>query len=76
MKDIEKYKFHDKETCEHFVEFINRNEIDAIVESLAHTISTKYKGEDLILVSILKGSMQFLSDLVKKVEGVVTPAAE
>lgn len=53
-----------------FVEYIDKNEIETITKSLAHTIEQKYKGEDLVVVGILKGSMLFVSELLKNIRNV------
>lgn len=53
-----------------FVEYIDREEIQSITKSLAHTISQKYKGEELVLIAPLKGSMMFLADLCREIKNV------
>ena len=55
---------------EQFVPYIEAHEIENIVESLAHTISQRYQGEELVLIGPLKGSMIFLSDLAKRIKNV------
>jgi hypoxanthine phosphoribosyltransferase len=66
----DKFLFPDPFTCEQFVKYIDRTEIKALVGSLAHTISENYKGQELVLVGILKGSVPFFADLVRKISGV------
>lgn len=63
-------KFPNTFVSDQFVPYIEEKEIQTIVKSLAHTIDQKYKGEELILVSVLKGSNVFLSDLVKNIRNV------
>lgn len=63
-------KFPNTFVSDQFVPYIREKEIQTIVKSLAHTIDQKYKGEELILVSVLKGSNVFLSDLVKNIRNV------
>lgn len=47
---------------------ISEDELDAITARLAKEIDNDYKGEDknLLLLCILKGSLMFMSDLMKK----------
>ena len=47
---------------------ISKREIDKRVKELAKQISIDYKGKDLIVVGILKGSFIFLSDLIRKIK--------
>ena len=68
MKEVNKFPYNT--ATEQFVPYIEEKEINTIVESLAHTISQKYKGEELVLIGPLKGSMVFLTDLVKKIQNV------
>ncbi len=44
------------------------DEIDRRVRELGREISSEYKGRDLILVGILKGSLIFLADLLRNIE--------
>src|SRR4051812_37855777 len=48
-----------------FTKYLNRHEIDAAVQSLAHRINTDYEGKQLILVGVLKGAIVFMADLVR-----------
>lgn len=64
------YKFPSDFVSDQFVEYIERSEIQSITESLAHTINQKYQGEELVIVGALKGSMLFLSDLLKHIRNV------
>ena len=66
----ELYKFPSNFVSEQFVEYIDRKEIQSITESLAHTINQKYAGEELVIVGVLKGSLFFISDLMKKINNV------
>ena len=45
---------------------ISEAELDAIVTRLADAISRDYEGKTLLLVGILKGSVVFMSDIMKK----------
>ena len=63
-------KFPSSFISDQFVPYINEKEVQTIVKSLAHTIDQKYKGEELVLISVLKGSNVFLSDLVKNIRNV------
>ena len=63
-------KFPSNFVSDQFVEYIDKSEIQTVVESLAHTISQKYKGQELVLVGLLKGSMIFMSDLARQIKNV------
>lgn len=63
-------KFPSNFVSEQFVPYIEEKEIDEITTNLAAKISERFKGEEVIIVGILKGSMVFISDLIKKVRGV------
>lgn len=63
-------KFPSNFVSEQFVEYIDRNEIERLTTELADKISTRYQEEELVIIGVLKGSMVFLSDLVKKVKNV------
>ncbi len=49
---------------------VSEEELDAIVTRLAHEIEATYRGSDkqLVMVVILKGSMLFAADLMKKLD--------
>lgn len=63
-------KFPSAFVSNQFVEYIDRTEIDEITRSLASQLNERYQGEELVLISVLKGSMVFLSDLVKNLNGI------
>lgn len=63
-------KFPGSFVSDQFVQYIEGSEIETIIDSLAHTISQKYKGQELVLIGGLKGSAIFLSDLVKRIKNV------
>ena len=63
-------KFPSSFVSEQFVEYIDEKEVQTVVESLGHTISQKYKGQELVLVGLLKGSMVFMADLVRHIKNV------
>ena len=46
---------------------LSQEEIAEIVEKLGTQISRDYEGKNLILVGILKGSVVFISDLMRKI---------
>jgi len=48
--------------------FIPRDEIDKVVTHLAERISEDYKGKEIVMVGVLKGSFIFLADLVRKIQ--------
>ena len=45
----------------------SREEIDNRVKELGEIISEKYKGKDLLVVSLLRGSFIFTADLVREI---------
>lgn len=45
---------------------INRNDIESRVKEIAHQIDRDYEGKNPLLISILKGSVIFLSDLIRE----------
>ena len=49
------------------VPLISRREIERRVAGLARQISADYRGKDLVMLGILKGSFIFMSDLVRKI---------
>lgn len=55
VNDIEKVLFTEKEIGER-------------IKEIGQEISKDYKGKDLILVGVLKGSVPFMADLMKKIE--------
>lgn len=66
----ELYKFPTNFVSDQFVEYIDEDEIFTLTKSLAHTISQRYRGEDLVVVGVLKGSMIFISDFLKNIKDV------
>ena len=66
----EKDKFPSSFASTQFVKYVDRKEIKTIVETLGHAISQKYAGQELVLVGVLKGSMTFMADLVRSIQGV------
>lgn len=48
------------------IPLLDKDHIEKLVGSIARRISADYKGRDLILVGILKGSFVFLSDLIRR----------
>lgn len=45
----------------------SQEELEAIVKRLGSQISEDYKGKNLLLVSILKGSIVFMSDIMRSI---------
>lgn len=45
----------------------DRNEISERVRELGEELSLKYKGKDLVVISLLRGSFIFASDLVREI---------
>lgn len=46
---------------------MTEKEIDGVVSNLAAAINKDYKGKKLLLVGLLKGSIVFMSDLMRKI---------
>lgn len=63
-------KFPNNFVSDQFVEYIDESEVQSVVESLGYTISQKYKGQELVLVGLLKGSMVFMADLARHIKNV------
>jgi hypoxanthine phosphoribosyltransferase len=66
----EKSKFPDRFITTQFIPYIKASEIEAVVESLANTIEQKYAGQELYVICVLKGSMIFTADLIRKLKTV------
>lgn len=66
----EQFKFPSDFVSEQFVKYVSKSEIQTIVESLGHTLSQKYKGQELVLIATLKGSLIFLADLARNIKNV------
>ena len=47
---------------------VTEEEIDSALSVLAKKINEEYKDKNLLLVGILKGSMPFMSDLLKRID--------
>ena len=47
---------------------LSEEEINEIVKKLGKQISEDYKGKNLVLVSVLKGSVVFMADLMRAIE--------
>ncbi len=47
---------------------LNESQIEKIVSTLAEHINHDFRGKELMVVGILKGSFMFMSDLVKKLD--------
>ena len=46
---------------------ISESDVDARIEELGKQISEDYKDKDLLLVSVLKGSVVFMADLMRAI---------
>ena len=47
------------------IPILKKDEISKMVKAIAEKISSDYKGRDLVLIGVLKGSFIFLSDLAR-----------
>ena len=47
---------------------ISKEEIENKISEIAHEINEKYKGEELVVIGILKGAFIVLSDLAKQLQ--------
>lgn len=47
---------------------LSENDISAMVKRLGKQISEDYKGKNLLLVSVLKGSVVFMADLMRSID--------
>jgi len=66
----ELYKFPSDFVSDQFVKYIDKSEIQSMIESLAYTINQRYQGEDLVIIGVLKGSMIFISDFAKHLKNI------
>lgn len=46
---------------------MDENKIREKIKELGHNISEEYKGKELVLIGVLKGSVMFMSDLMKEI---------
>ena len=46
---------------------LTKEEIDEIVKRLGKQISEDYKGKNLLIVTVLKGAVMFLTDLIREI---------
>ncbi|MEO6587767.1 MAG: phosphoribosyltransferase family protein, partial [Pyrinomonadaceae bacterium] len=64
------------QTAEEFTEFTNSNleilysagEIKSRVAEIGAEITSEYRNKDLVLIGVLKGSVIFLSDLMRQID--------
>ena len=47
---------------------VSREQIDAFVARLGKQISEDYRGKELYLICVLKGSFMFLADLIRHID--------
>ena len=66
----EKSKFPNHFASSQFVDYISKVEVGRIVDNLAHSISEKFSGQELHVICVLKGSMIFTADLIRKIKNV------
>lgn len=52
-----------------FQPFISAAEIESVVQRMAKTISEAYAGEVPVILGVLNGSLMFLADLIRNMEG-------
>ena len=48
-----------------FIPVLKKDDINKMVVAIAQKISSDFKGRELILIGVLKGSFVFLSDLIR-----------
>lgn len=63
-------KFSSDFVAGQFTLFLDEKELDVLCESLAHTLSHKYAGQELVIIGVLKGSQSFMADLIRKIKDV------
>jgi hypoxanthine phosphoribosyltransferase len=51
-----------------FTKYLDRHEIDAAIQSVAQKINKDYEGKEVVLVSVLKGAILFMADLVRHLD--------
>lgn len=51
-----------------FTKYLNRHEIDAAIQTIAHQINQDYEGQEVVLVGVLKGAILFLADLARQLK--------
>tara|TARA_Y100000768_G_scaffold387823_1_gene380464 strand:+ start:2478 stop:3041 length:564 start_codon:yes stop_codon:yes gene_type:complete len=63
-------KFPSSFVSEQFETYMEEKDIENLTGSLAHTISQRFENEELVVIGLLKGSMMFMSDLLKQIKNV------
>lgn len=48
-----------------FTKYLNRHEIEAAVQDIAHRINSDYGDQEVVLVGVLKGAILFMADLAR-----------
>jgi hypoxanthine phosphoribosyltransferase len=56
----------DHDVMPKLIPILEKDQIEKLVGNIAQSISADYKGHELILIGILKGSFVFLSDLIRR----------
>jgi hypoxanthine phosphoribosyltransferase len=51
-----------------FTPIINKDEIQGQISRIAESISTDYRGRELVLIGVLKGAFLFLADLARQLK--------
>lgn len=66
----EHFKYPNNFIEDQFVPYFEEQELQNLVKNLGKQISEKYKGKELVVIGVLKGSMIFTADLLREVNGV------
>lgn len=66
----ENFKFPNEFIDDQFIPYFDNQELATLVKELGRKVSEKYKGQELVLIGTLKGSICFISDLAKNINGV------
>lgn len=66
----EHFKYPNEFIEDQFVPYFKENELQSLVRNLAEQINNKYKGQELVVIGVLKGSLCFITDLLKEIKGV------
>ncbi len=66
----EHFKYPNNFIEDQFVPYFKEEELKNLVKDLGRKISKKYKGQDLVIIGVLKGSLTFMADLCREIQGV------
>ena len=67
----EKNKFPESFIDAQFLPYLEKSEIQSLVNSLAFSVSAKYRKQELMILGILKGGIITVADFVRKLKGVL-----